>query len=349
MQFSAAQIAQLIAGEVEGEPSVLVHDVSKIEEGRKGTLTFLSNLKYADHLYHTGASIALVGMDFKPARSLPSTLTLIRVADPRIALARLLELKVEGIYERTGVDPMASVHPQATLGREVYVGPFTQVDEGAVLGDGVKVFSNCHIGRGTVIGHRSRIHSNVSIYHDCRIGDRCTIHSGTVIGSDGFGFQEDDQKQWRKLHHVGNVVIEDDVEIGASCTIDRGTMGSTFLRTGVKLDNLIQIAHNVDVGAHTIIISQTGIAGSTRIGRHCRIGGQVGIVGHLRIGDRVSIAAQSGVSTDLQDDSLVQGSPAFDIGPYKRSYVVYRGLPELKRRIDDLEKELAALKDMQER
>ncbi|MCB0791419.1 MAG: UDP-3-O-(3-hydroxymyristoyl)glucosamine N-acyltransferase [Flavobacteriales bacterium] len=344
MQFSAGQIAQLLHGEVDGDAQVLVSDVAKIEEGRPGTLTFLANPKYTEHLYGTQASVVLVEAGFTPSRGIPKSLTLIRVADPRAAFARLLEMHAAHQYEKKGIEQPSYVSPKATIGKGVYIGAFCHVGDHAVLADGVKLFPNCTIGDNVHVGRGTRIHSGVHVYHGCRIGADCLIHSGVVIGSDGFGFQPDAEGRYIKVAQIGNVVIEDAVEIGANCTIDRATMGSTVIRTGVKLDNLVQVAHNVEIGAHTVVVSQTGIAGSTRIGSHGQIGGQVGIVGHLTIGDRVRIAAQSGIGADLPDDAVVQGSPAFGIGDYKRSYVVFRDLPGLRQRIHALEQELERLK-----
>lgn len=344
MQFTAEQIAMLLHGEVDGDPQTLVNDLAKIEEGRGGTLTFLANPKYTDHLYTTGASIAIVAADFEPQRPLPKRLTLIRVKDPRAAFSELLKRYESLQYERKGIEQPSYVSPKARLGRDTYIGPFAHVGDDAVLEDGVKVFPGCVVGEGVRIGKGTILHAGVRVYAKCVIGAGCILHSGVVVGADGFGFNTDEQGRYVKMPQVGNVVIEDDVEVGANTTIDRATMGSTVIRTGVKLDNLIQVGHNVEIGAHTVIAAQTGIAGSSRVGAHCMIGGQVGIAGHLVIGDRVRIAAQSGIGENIPDGATVQGSPAFDIGPYKRSYVGFRKLPELLRRMDQLEKELAALR-----
>ncbi len=344
MQFSAGQIAELLHGEVDGDAQVLVVDVSKIEEGKLGTLTFLANAKYTEHIYSTGASVAIVGKDFRPTRPIPKYLTLIRVADPRAAFGLLLDMHQKHQYEKVGYEQPSYVSPKATIGKGVYIGAFSYISDGVVLEDGVKILPNCTIGEGVRIGMSTRIHANVSVYNNSRIGARCIVHSGTVIGSDGFGFAITGEGQQEKIPQIGNVVIEDDVEIGANCTIDRATMGSTYVRKGAKLDNLIQVGHNADIGEHTVIVAQTGIAGSSRIGTRTMIGGQVGIAGHLTVGADVRIAAQSGIGSTVPDGATVQGSPAFAIGDYKRSYVHFRNLPAIEQRIDALEKELASLR-----
>ncbi len=344
MQFTAEQIAGLLRGEVDGDPQTLVNDLAKIEEARSGTLTFLANPKYTDHLYTTGASIAIVAADFEASRPLPKRLTLIRVKDPRAAFSELLQRYESLQYVRKGIEQPSYVSPKARLGRDTYIGPFSHIGDDVVLGDGVKVFPGCVIGDGVRIGQGTVLHAGVRVYAKCVIGADCLLHSGAVIGADGFGFNTDAEGRYVKMPQIGNVVIEDGVEIGANTTIDRATMGSTVIRTGVKLDNLIQVGHNVEIGAHTVIAAQTGIAGSTKVGAHCMIGGQVGIAGHLTIGNRVRIAAQSGIGASIADGETVQGSPAFAIGDYKRSYVGFRRLPDLQRRMDALEKELAALR-----
>lgn len=345
MQFTAEQIAELLEGVVDGDPQVLVNDLAKIEEARSGTLTFLANPIYTEYIYKTKATIAIVSIDFAPSRALPKTLTLIRVADPRMAFTQLLERNYELQYEKKGIEQPSFVSPKAKLGKNVYIGAFSYVGDQVELGDGVKVFPNCFIGDGTRIGDGARIHAGVKVYHQTVIGARCVIHSGAVIGSDGFGYVPDANGVYEKMPQVGNVVLEDDVEVGANTTIDRATIGSTVIRQGTKLDNLIQVGHNAEIGRHNVIVAQTGIAGSSTVGDHNQIGGQVGIAGHLTIGDRVRIAAQSGIGSDIADGTTVQGSPAFDKGPYDRSYVVFRKLPELLKRIDQLERELKELRE----
>lgn len=348
MQFTAEQIAQILHGEVEGNAQVAVNDVAKIEEGRPGTLTFLANPLYTEHLYTTKASIAIVATDFKSTKDLPETLTLVRVADPRAAFAKLLELYESQRYNKIGLEQPCHISPKATVAGDVYVGAFAYIGDGAVVAEGVKIYPGCYIGDGVRIGKNTRLHAGVKVYANCVIGANCVLHSGVVIGADGFGFVPGATGEHEKMPQIGNVIIEDDVEIGANTTVDRATLGHTIIRKGAKLDNLIQVGHNVEIGAHTVVVAQTGIAGSTRIGSHCLIGGQVGIVGHLHIGDRVKIAAQSGIGANLPDDAVVQGSPAYAIGDYKRSYVLFRNLPDLKGRIDQLEKELQGLKAMEQ-
>jgi UDP-3-O-[3-hydroxymyristoyl] glucosamine N-acyltransferase len=337
MQFTAEQIAQLLHGEVDGDPQVLVNDLAKIEEARSGTLTFLANPKYTECLYTTGASIAIVERGFKPTQELPKRLTLIRVDDPRMAFTQLLERNYQLQYEKKGIEQPSYVSPKARLGKNIYIGAFSYVGDDVVLDDGVKVFPNCFIGDGTRIGAGSRLHAGVKVYHGTVIGARCVVHSGAVVGADGFGFVPDAQGVYEKMPQVGNVILEDDVEIGANSTIDRATIGSTVIRQGTKVDNLVQVGHNAVIGRHNVIVAQAGIAGSTVLGDHNQIGGQVGIAGHLVIGNHVRIAGQSGIGADVPDGATLQGSPAFEIGPYKRSYVAFRKLPELMRRVDQLE------------
>jgi UDP-3-O-[3-hydroxymyristoyl] glucosamine N-acyltransferase len=348
MQFTAAQIAELLVGEVEGDAQVLVNDLAKIEEATSGTLTFLANPRYTEHIYTTKASIAIVESGFQPSRPIPASLTLIRVADPRMAFTQLLERNHQLQYEKKGIEQPSYVSPKARLGKGVYIGAFCYISDDVVLGDGVKVFPNTYIGEQTTVGDGTRIHANATIYHRSVIGAHCVIHSGAVIGADGFGFVPDPNGVYEKMPQVGNVILEDHVEIGANTTIDRATIGHTIIRQGTKLDNLIQIGHNAEIGRHNVIVSQTGIAGSTKVGDHNQIGGQVGIAGHLTIGNKVRIAAQSGIGSHLPDGSMVQGSPAYPKGAFDRSYVVFRKLPDLKQRIEALEKELAALKARQQ-
>ncbi len=348
MQFTAAQIAELLHGEVDGDPQVLVNDLAKIEEARSGTLTFLANPKYTEHIYSTKATIAIVEKGFEAHRPIPKSLTLIRVADPRMAFTQLLERNYQLQYEKKGIEQPSFVSPSAKMGKGVYIGAFSYISEGVVLEDGVKVFPNTFIGERVVVGKGTRIHAGVKIYHHTVIGAQCVIHSGAVIGADGFGFVPNAEGVYEKMPQVGNVILEDQVEVGANTTIDRATIGHTIIRQGTKLDNLIQVGHNAEIGRHNVIVSQTGIAGSTKVGDHNQIGGQVGIAGHLHIGDRVRIAAQSGIGSNLPDGSMVQGSPAFAKGLYDRSSVIFRRLPDLQKRVDQLEKELAALKAKQQ-
>ncbi len=340
MRFTAREIAELSDGKVEGNPEVTVSRLSKIEEAGKNDLAFLSNLQYADYLYSTKASVVLIPNDFVLNRP-PDYCTLVRVPDPRMCFAKLLEKYYEIRHLKKGIDKNTTISPKAEIGKEVYVGANCYIGDFAKIGDGVKIYPNCYIGDNASIGNNTLLHAGVIISYDCQIGKDCTIHPGAIIGSDGFGFVPSQDKHYEKMAQIGNVVLEDHVEIGANTTIDRATLGSTIIGKGVKLDNLIQVAHNVVIGENTVIAAQTGIAGSTTIGRNCMIGGQVGIVGHLTIADNVKIAAQSGIAQSItQKGVTVQGSPAFSIGDYRRSYVIFRNLPKLAEKINSIIKQL---------
>ncbi|MCK6638536.1 MAG: UDP-3-O-(3-hydroxymyristoyl)glucosamine N-acyltransferase [Bacteroidia bacterium] len=338
MKFLAKEIAGLAGGKVEGNPDAAVSKLAKIEEGAPGALTFLSNPAYAQYIYTTQATIAIVNNDFVAEQSLPETLTLIRVADARQAFAKLLEAYNQFRMNKVGIDPSAVISSSAKIGANVYIGAKAVIGDHVTIGDNTKIHPNVTINDAARVGNNTIIYPGVVIYHDCVIGNNCILQSGTIIGGDGFGFQPNSENNYTKVPHIGNVIIEDHVEIGANSTIDRATLGSTIIRKGAKLDNLIQVAHNCEIGENTVIAAQTGVAGSTKIGRDCLIGGQVGIIGHLVIGNRVKIAAQSGIGSNIPDDEIVQGSPAFGIGDYKRSYVMFRKLPELADKIKELEK-----------
>lgn len=344
MQFTARQIATLLNGTIEGNPDVVVQNLSKIEEGKPNTLSFLSNLLYSKFLYTTDASVVIVSKDFIPEHQLKPTCTLIKVDDPRQGFSTLLENYNRMKLNKTGIEAQSHLAKSAKVGEKVYIGAFAYIGENAKIGNNVKIYPNVFVGDNTEIGDDTVVYSGVKIYHDCKIGKDCIIQAGTVIGGDGFGFQPNTENNYHKIPHIGNVVIEDHVEIGANTTIDRATLGSTIIRKGVKLDNLIQIGHNAEIGENTIIVAQSGVAGSTVVGRDCMIGGQVGIVGHITIADGVKIAAQSGVSNDIKEKgAVVQGSPAFVITDYKRSYVTFKKLPELQKQISKLEKTLKEL------
>jgi UDP-3-O-[3-hydroxymyristoyl] glucosamine N-acyltransferase len=335
MEFTARQIAGFLGGSIEGDPDVRVDGFSRIEEGKPGTLTFLANPKYQSFIYHTNAAAVLVDRKFSPHS--PVRCTLIRVDDPYRSLARLLAL-IEKRPERTGIEGNAFVHEEAQLEEGVYVGAFSYVSRGARIGKNVKIFPQVYISEDVVIGDDTLIYAGARIHNNSVIGAHCVIHSGAVIGDDGFGFAPVTGSNFAKVPQIGNVVIEDYVEIGSNTTIDRATFGSTIIRRGVKLDNLIQVAHNVEIGENTVIAAQTGISGSTRIGRNCMIGGQVGIIGHITIADGTRIAAQSGIGASIKGHATaVQGSPAFEVMPYQRSYVLFRKLPDLADRIARLE------------
>jgi UDP-3-O-[3-hydroxymyristoyl] glucosamine N-acyltransferase len=338
MEFSASQIAAVIEGTVEGDPEVRISRLSKIEEGEPGTLSFLANPKYTSFIYTTRASVVIVNRDFSPDQPIASTL--IRVDDAYTAFARLLELYNQIKNEKKGVSSLAFIAKSAVIGKDAYIGEFAYVGENVVVGDHTRIFPQVFLGDNVKVGSNTTIFAGVVIYSDNIIGNGCTIHGGVVIGADGFGFAPQQDKNYKKVAQIGNVIIEDNVEIGSNTTIDRATLGSTIIRKGVKLDNLIQVAHNVEIGENTVIAAQTGISGSTKIGRNCMIAGQVGFVGHLNIGDDVKIGAQSGVSGNLKDGSIVMGSPAIDISNHRRALVHFKNLPEIVRRLDQLEKRL---------
>ena len=321
---------------MEGDPNVTVNKLSKIEEGQPQSISFLANPAYTEYIYNTDASIVIVNSDFVADKPVKATCTLIRVPDARMGFTKLLEAYQQYKAHRTGVDETAVIHPSAKIGENVYIGALVHIGENAVIGDNSMVYPNCYVGMNVKLGSNVLLHPGVRVLDDCELGNHVTLHPGVVVGSDGFGFAPNSENNYKKVVHTGNVVLEDYVEIGANTSIDRATLGSTLIRKGVKLDNLIQVAHNVEIGENTVIAAQTGIAGSTKIGKNCMIGGQVGIVGHLTIGDNVKIAAQSGIGSSLEDNDIVQGSPAFSIGDYKRSYVLFRGLPALKAKIDKL-------------
>lgn len=340
MKFSAKHIAGLLDGKIEGDENAEVSKLSKIEEGKPGSLSFLANPKYAQYIYSTRASIVIVNNDFIPEQKISATL--IRVADAYQSFAKLLEIYNQIKLNKAGISEKAHIPESAQIGKNVYIGEFVFIGDNAEIGDNVKIYPQSYIGDNTTIGENTLVYAGVKIYSDNIIGKNVTIHSGVVIGGDGFGFvQQKSGSNYSKVSQIGNVIIEDFVEIGSNTTIDRATLGSTIIRKGTKLDNLIQIGHNVEIGENTVIVAQTGIAGSTKIGKNCMIGGQVGIVGHLRIADNVKIAAQSGIGKNILEDGLiVQGSPAYDLHEYQKSYIYYKKLPSIVNRIDELEKKL---------
>ncbi|MCJ7446729.1 MAG: UDP-3-O-(3-hydroxymyristoyl)glucosamine N-acyltransferase [Bacteroidales bacterium] len=343
MEFTAAIIAGFLKGEIEGNPETVVYTVAKIEEGQEGALSFLANPKYEQYLYTTRSSVVLVNKSFVPSTSVK--VTLIRVDDAYEAFASLLRLVDQSRPRKKGIHPTAVIEPTAKIGSDVYIGPYSYIGENCYLGNGCAIYPHVYVGDNTRIGKNSTLNPGVKIYHDCVLGENCTIHAGTVIGSDGFGFAPQSETEFMKIPQIGNVVIEDNVEIGANVAIDRATMGSTIIRRGVKLDNLIQIGHNVEVGENTVIAGQTGIAGSTKIGKNCMFGGQVGIVGHLKIADGTKIGAQSGVPGDIKkENSILTGSPAIEHRDFLRSSIIFRKLPDLKMKVDNLEKDLVSLK-----
>ncbi|MFM1772708.1 MAG: UDP-3-O-(3-hydroxymyristoyl)glucosamine N-acyltransferase [Bacteroidota bacterium] len=339
MKFTAEQIAGMLEGTVEGNYSAEVSGLSKIEEGKAGTLTFLANPKYISHIYSTGASIAIVSNDFVAENPLPETLTLIRVADAYGSFAKLLEAYSQFKRPRPGIHPSAVIDSSAVIGENVHIGAGVVIEPGANIGNNAVVMAQSYVGEHVKIGSFTTVHPGVKIYSDCVIGANCTLHAGVIIGADGFGFAPQADNRYAKVPQIGNVVVEDRVEIGANTAIDRATLGSTIIREGVKLDNLIQIAHNVEIGKNTVIAALTGIAGSTKIGENCMIGGQVGIAGHLTIANGVKIAAQTGISASvLKENVVLQGTPAVDTMDFKKSYIIHRRLPQLLERIERLEK-----------
>ena len=344
MEFSAQQIAHILKGSIEGNPDCTVNNFSKIEEGKPHTLTFLANLKYSSHIYETAASIVLVNDDFIPEKTLPATLTLIRVPNAYAALAQLMDLVDRTKAKKQGIEAPVFISASAQIPeKNVYIGAFAYIGENVRIGENVAVYPNSYIGDNVVIGENTTIYAGVKIYADCRIGRNCIVHAGAVIGADGFGFAKEGEV-YQKIPQLGNVVIADDVEIGANTTIDRAVMDSTFIRRGVKLDNLIQVAHNVEIGENTAIAAQTGISGSTKIGKNCTIGGQVGLGGHIKIGDNVGIGAQAGTISNIPAGRNILGSPAIDVQKFFRSSVVFARLPEMERQIHQLQKEIEVLK-----
>lgn len=341
MKFTAQQIADLLKGQVVGNPDVLVSNFAKIEEGQPGTITFLANPKYTSYIYDTQATIVLVNDSFEPEKEIKATL--IKVPDAYAALTSLLQMVNNMAPSKTGIEDPSYITSDATLGEDVYVGAFAYIGQGAQIGNNVKIYPNSYIGDNVKIGDNTIIYAGVKIYHECTLGNDCIIHSGAVIGSDGFGFSPQDGV-YHKIPQLGNVIIENDVEIGANTVVDRAVMGSTIIRQGVKLDNLVQIAHNCEIGQHTAMAAQVGIAGSTKIGANVVMGGQVGIAGHITIGDRSQIGAQSGIMSNIKPDSQLIGTPAYGIKNFYRSSIIIPKLPDMYRQLAALEKEVEALK-----
>lgn len=342
MEFTAQLIANYLKGEIEGNPNEIVHDISRIEEGKKGTLAFLANPKYEKYLYDTQASIILINRSLKLERKVNTTL--IRVDDAYQAFASLLNLYTSSLPQKKGIDPNSYIHKSASVGNDCYIGAFAFIGEHAKIGNNVKIYPQVYIGDNAIVGDNTKLYPGVKIYNDCNVGKNCIIHASTVIGSDGFGFAPA-TGEYQKIPQLGNVIIEDDVEIGSNVSIDRATMGSTIIHKGTKLDNLIQIAHNVEVGENTVMAAQSGIAGSTKVGNNLMIAAQVGIIGHITIADDVKIGAQSGVSHSItKEGEILLGSPAYNIRETKKSLIIMKKLPELYEKILELEKELAALR-----
>jgi UDP-3-O-[3-hydroxymyristoyl] glucosamine N-acyltransferase len=343
MEFTALTIAGFLNGDIVGNPDIKVNTIAKIEEGQSGALSFLSNPKYEHYIYDTKSSIVLVNKSFVPNAFIGATL--IKVDNAYEAFASLLRLVDQSRPRKKGIHPGAIIEPTAKVGKDVYIGPFTYIGENCNIGDGCSIYPQVYIGDNTKLGNNCIINPGVKVYHDCIIGESCIIHAGSVIGSDGFGFAPQSDNEYMKIPQLGNVVLEDHVEIGANVTIDRATMGSTIIRRGVKLDNLIQIGHNVEIGENTVMAAQTGISGSTKIGKNCMFGGQVGLAGHIKIANGTKIGAQGGILGDVKEENtIIIGSPAIEIKNFMKSSVIFRKLPEMKVKIDSMEKELESLK-----
>jgi len=343
MEFTAKLIADFLGGSVDGDPNVKVHTVAKIEEGVPGSLAFLANPKYIPYIYTTKASIVLVNNDFVPDQ--PIEATLVRVNNAYEAFASLLNLYAQSKQSKSGIEEPSFIHKSVQIGKDLYIGAFSYISEGAVLGSNVKVYPQVYIGPKVKVGDNTILYPGVVIYEECVIGSNCIIHSGAIIGADGFGFASSEETNYKKIPQIGNVIIEDYVEIGANATVDRATMGSTILRKGVKIDDHVHIAHNVEVGENTVMAAQTGVAGSTKIGKNCMFGGQVGVSPHVKIADGVKAGAQAGISGDIRKPGvIVLGSPANEIGKQRRSMAVYKNLPELMNKIHELEQVVEELR-----
>lgn len=338
MKFTVQQIADILEGEIEGNPTAEVWTLSKIEEGKQGSISFLSNEKYTPYIYSTNATATIVSKRFVAEKKINTTL--IRVENAYEAFSKLLEFYNQSKSNKTGIEKNSYVSNTATLGKNVYVGTFAYIGDNVSLGDNVKIYPNTTIGDNVTIGSNTTIFSGVHIYSETQIGNNCTVHSGCIIGSDGFGFSNNKEGIYSKVPQIGNVIIEDYVDIGAATTIDRATLGSTIIRKGVKLDNQIQIAHNVEIGKNTVIAAQTGVAGSTKVGENCMIGGQVGMVGHINIGNNVKVQAQTGIARNVKNNEVLQGTPALGYVEFNKSYVHFKNLSNLVSKVDDLENKI---------
>ena len=341
MDFSAQQIASFVQGEIVGDADVTVNTFAKIEEGKPGSITFLSNPKYEHYIYDTEASIVLVNRDFIPEK--PIKATLIKVDNAYETLAKLMTLYEQSKTQNKGIASTAIIAKSAKIGKDVYIGAYVVIDDDVVIGDNTQIYPHTYVGKNASVGEGSLIYSGVNIYHDCQIGNHVTLHSGVVIGADGFGFAPTPEG-YNKIPQIGNVIIEDNVEIGANTCVDRATMGSTIVHKGVKLDNLIQIAHNDEIGANTVMAAQAGVAGSAKVGEWCVIAGQVGITGHLTVGNHVILGPQSGIISSIKDGSRLIGSPPMEEKPFFKSQAVLRKLPDMYRELNALRKELDELK-----
>lgn len=343
MEFSAEQIAGILNGDIVGNADITVRGLSKIEEGVEGTLSFLSNPKYEEYIYTTGASICIVNNSFTPSKSIPSTLTMIKVEDAYSCFAKLLEFYDQMRKKEPKIESPAFIAESAKIGSDLYLGAFGYIGENSKIGNNVVIYPHVYIGENVIIGDNCTLHPGSTIYVDCVIGNNCIIHAGTIIGADGFGFAPNENGEYKKIPQIGNVILEDNVEIGSNSTIDRATMGSTFIRTGVKLDNLVQIGHNADVGENTVMAAQVGVSGSAKIGKGVMIGGQSGIGGHLHIADGTKIVAQSGIPSTVKKADTLMGSPGIPLEDFKKSYFGFRKLPQILNRLQDLENKLKEL------
>jgi UDP-3-O-[3-hydroxymyristoyl] glucosamine N-acyltransferase len=343
MEFSAEQIAGILSGDIEGNPEVTVNNLSKIEEGVSGTLSFLSNPKYEEYIYKTGASICIVNKSFEPSKPLPQTLTLIKVEDAYACFAKLLEFYNQMRQKQPAIEQPSFIAASAMVGENLYLGAFAYIGENVRIGNNVKIYPNAYVGDNVTIGDNTVLFPGASVYHECVVGTNCILHAGVVVGADGFGFAPDANGEYQKVPQIGNVVLEDFVEIGSNSTIDRATLGSTILRRGVKIDNLVQIAHNVEVGKNTAIAAQVGVAGSAKIGENVQIGGQAGIAGHLHIANGTRIVAQSGVPNTVKKAETLMGSPGIPIEDFKKSYFGFRKLPFILTKLQELDQKVKTL------
>ena len=343
MEFTAQQIAQMIGGRVEGDENARVNSFAKIEEGRAGAISFLANEKYTHFIYDTQSSVVLIDENLTLEREVKTTL--IRVKNAYDAVARLLQAYESMKPKKKGIDSLAFIATSATVGEDCYVGAFAYIGEGAKIGKNCQIYPHAVVGENVSVGDDCIIYPNAVVYHDCRIGSRVTLHAGSVVGADGFGFAPT-AEGYDKIPQIGIVTIEDDVEIGANSCIDRSTMGSTYVRKGVKIDNLVQIAHNTDIGQNTVMSAQVGVAGSTKIGEWCMFGGQVGIAGHITIGNRVNLGAQSGAPSSIKDDQTLIGTPPMETRPYFRSQAIFQRLPQMYKDFEAMKKEIEELKKM---
>ncbi|MCG8574386.1 MAG: UDP-3-O-(3-hydroxymyristoyl)glucosamine N-acyltransferase [Flavobacteriales bacterium] len=346
MDFSAQQIADILEGEIVGNPNVTVNGLSKIEEGKTGTLSFLANPKYEEYIYTTKASIVIVNDTFSPQSPISEDCTLIKVKEAYRSFAKLLEMYDQAIAKKPGIEEPSFISQSASVGKDVYVGAFAYIGDNVEIGDNVMIYPQAYIGDNVKIGNNSKIYSGAKVYRDCQIGNDCTVHAGAIIGADGFGFAPNSENNYQKVPQIGNVILEDHVDIGANTCVDRATLGSTIIRKGVKLDNLVQIGHNVIVGDNTVMAAQVGVAGSTKLGKNMMLGGQVGIVGHSEFADGIKIGAQSGVPRGVsKENAVLLGSPATDADEQKKLWFAYRRLPQILDRLGKLEAELKQLKN----